>query len=195
MPLMLPSIQQNAKLNRRKMRVYELLPLQSFLWWIKRKLPSFFSIFLPGKANDDFHDGSVGLKFTLQLLMCEVRVYRNDRSWWRRLVSFVIDQDDDLRMQVKLSMELIDVDLEQDEELEAENLTEIEELQQDNARLQTEVHKLEDRVLTLQQTFQEQSKFISILAKGRAAANLTQTLMFVLVHGIQVDFDGPEELL
>lgn len=69
------SIQQNANTNRRKMRVNELVPLQSFLVWTKRILPRFISVFLVGGSTDRFYKKKVSnikvwiVKFALILLL------------------------------------------------------------------------------------------------------------------------------
>jgi hypothetical protein len=46
-------IADHAKLNRRKMRVKELLPLQALLAHLK-KVSWLVAFFLPGKADEDF---------------------------------------------------------------------------------------------------------------------------------------------
>lgn len=48
-------IMAHAKIERRRMRIQELLPLQRFITWLNNLLPRPFSILLPGKPGESFY--------------------------------------------------------------------------------------------------------------------------------------------
>jgi hypothetical protein len=132
-------ILEDARLNRRKMRVQELLPLQAFLEWLKKRLPFIIGfLFLPGRPDQSYYRSHYN--------------YHVERhSLWRSLVGKMVDVSEDLDSRTE----------------ENEEANELELLREANQKLETDLRKLRKRLHNLDRLFDDQAAIIGALASGR----------------------------